>query len=347
VKTIKTDELRTYLETFHGVYREKLKTYVPTEYCGHLLREHHLRGAKIVGYVSTTYGAGYEYQPGTPGETEVSYGSARADEFFLRCPRGVIQDDSQIFIRLLGHDFRMVNCRFEGRIPIRLDGIEASAILEALEWTFRGESRRIEFAEIFANRRSEFWTREKAVERAMDEVLQANVYASGMEHLRISMNDYLERFKKGHVLILGDFSEEGMSRIERIRAALYEQGYYGFTLKDVKEVPEYDLRQKLTAVAPVCRFIVVDDSSQAGHAAEIPVLEMLRVTTILLRLRGSRSTFVTRALDATSKVIQEAEYDSQSLEQVLGTSIQWAESVIDQLRNRYSREYPWRSPTTG
>jgi hypothetical protein len=161
----------------------------------------------------------------------------------------------------------------------------------------------------------------------------------------MSISDYLERFKQGHVLILGDFGAQGVERIERIKELLGARGYYGFTLSDVQEVPEYDLRQKLTAVAPVCRFILVDDSSRAGQAAELPIIEMLRVTTIVMRLRGSQSTFVTRGLSITSNVILEVDYDLTDIEQVLNEAVQWVESRIGELQDRFSRTYPWRSTT--
>jgi hypothetical protein len=201
----------------------------------------------------------------------------------------------------------------------------------------------IGFAEVFAERSADFWSKEKAVERAMDEVLQAAVYVSGAERFKTSIDDFLERFKKGHVLLLGDFSAR---RIEAIKQVVERKGYYAFTLQDVKELSEYDLRQKLTAIASVCRFVVVDDSSRAGQAAEIPIIDFLRVVTIVLRLRGSDSTFVNRPLEATSKVIKEAEYDDNDLEQILDESIRWAESQIGDLSQQYARAYPWRSTNT-
>ena len=56
--TIRSDGFRTYLETFHCVYREKLDAYVPVQYHSDFLRIQHLQDSKIVGYVSTTYGIG-------------------------------------------------------------------------------------------------------------------------------------------------------------------------------------------------------------------------------------------------------------------------------------------------
>ena len=169
----------------------------------------------------------------------------------------------------------------------------------------------------------------------MEEVLEASVGVQAMEHLRLSIGDFLERFKKGHVLILGDFDEAGTARIEVIRNVLRERGYHGMTLQEIKEVPEYDLRQKLTAVATICCFVVVDDSSKAGQLAELPIIEFLRTTVVILRLKGTGSSYVVRPLDATSKVAREVEYDAGSLSIVLQESIDWAESTIGDLRAKY------------
>ena len=75
--TIRSDGFRAYLEAFHRVYLDKLVAYVPEQYHGDLLRVQHLQNSKIVGYVSTTYGVGYEYQPGAGGSIGVSFGSRR------------------------------------------------------------------------------------------------------------------------------------------------------------------------------------------------------------------------------------------------------------------------------
>lgn len=346
MSNVRNQQLHEYLETFHRIYREKLATVIPETYRNALLRVRHLEGTRIIGYVSTSFGAGYEYRPGNPGAIKVLSRSARIEEMVFRCPRGLIQDDTNVFIRVRAPRFHMISGQVTGRLPLRLDTSDASATLESLEVDFRGRSMHIGFAEIFAERSADFWSKERAVERAMDEMLQAAVYVSGAERFKTSMDDFLERFKKGHALLLGDFSPEGLRRIEAIKQVVERKGYYAFTLQDVKELPEYDLKQKHTAVAPVCRFVVVDDSSRAGQAAEIPIIDFLRVVTIVLRLRGSDSTFVNRPLEATSRVIKEAEYDENNLEQILDESIRWVESQIGDLSQQYARAYPWRSTNT-
>lgn len=341
--TVSNDQFRGYLQKFHQVYLSKLADWVPPQYRGNLLRNGHLGKATISGYVSTTYGIAYEYRPGTPGVIEVLSGSRRADSVLFRCSRKQIEKDGNIGIQLTGREFTIVNCAFDGRLPLRLDGAEASATIIDVDWTFGGKAEKVGFAQIFADRTSDRWSAESAVQNAMEEVLRATVDVAGMERLRTSVGDYLQRFKQGHVLVLGDYSGEGGERLARIKAALGDLGYFGFTLQEVPEAAGYDLRQKLTAVAPVCRFVVVDDSSRGGQAAELPIIEMLRVTSIVLRLHGADCTFVTRALDATSKVIKEWEYDTNDLETVLCEAVRWAESTIGDLERRFTQAYPWRA----
>ena len=94
----------------------------------------------------------------------------------------------------------------------------------------------------------------------------------------------------------------------------------------------------------MCRFVVIDDSAKSGQAAEIPIVEAVRATTVVLRRVGSESTFVTRGLGATSKIIREYNYESGTLDQVLVTAVGWAENTIADLEREYSRTYPWRPP---
>jgi hypothetical protein len=178
----------------------------------------------------------------------------------------------------------------------------------------------------------------------MDEVLRAAIDVMAMRQHRMSLGDYLQRFKKGHVLLLGDFSDEGRRRLLDIKDVLGRLGYFALTLDEVQEPSSYDLRNKLTAVASVCRFVIVDDSSKSGQAAEIPIVESIRATAVVLRRVGSDTTFVTRGLGATSKVIREYDYDSASLDEVLIKAVAWAENTIADLEYEYSKTYPWRQP---
>lgn len=337
------EQIRDYFRTFHRVYEDKLTAAVPESFRSKLLRYGHLQ-SKIVVYISTMYGIGYEYEYGSPGEIQIVKGSARVEEMVFRSPRGLIEQGGNIVARIQAPRFHMSSSEIRGRLPCRLDSPDASAILDNLRITFRGRARTIEFAELFVNRSLEFWSKEQAVERAMDEVLQAVIGIHEMQRLSIPIDEYLVRFKKRHVLVLGDFSDEGRRRIAAIKVALGRRGYYPFTLDEIEEFSEYDLKHKLIAVASVCRFVVIDDSSRAGQSAEIPVIDTLRILAIVLRLRGSESTFVNRPLEATSRVIKEAEYDEESLDQAVGETTRWAEALVKELGERFAGAYPWRTP---
>lgn len=156
------------------------------------------------------------------------------------------------------------------------------------------------------------------------------------------MGSQLSWFKQKHVLLLGDFSPAGKARLETIGLILRQRGYQVFTLDEVNESPDYDLRQKLTAAATVCRFVVVDDSSRAGQLAEIPELDHLRVISVVLRNRTCVSTFVLRPLEATSKVMKEIEYNPEDLQTATDHGIAWAEDRVEQLRVERARVLPWR-----
>lgn len=345
-RSVSASQFQTYLETFHRVYRSKLEEPLFGKHRGALWRWQALQNAKIAGYVSTTYGIGYEYLPADTQTIEVAFGSRRIEAHLFKCSPKDLDRGGNVGVDLSGSDFKMVTCAFKGAIPVRLLGNEASATVVDVTWMFKDKSHRIAYAEMAVNRSVENWSKEKAVERAMEEVLRASVGAMAMERLQMSLGDYLEHFKKGHVLVLGDFGDDGKVRLRRIKDLLGRLGYYGFTLDEVREVPSYDLRQKVAVVAPVCRFVVVDDSSRGGQAAELPIIEMLRATMIVLRRIGSEATFVTRGLSATSKVIGEYDYDDASLEDVLLKSVGWAETTIGDLEDQLSRAFPWRSTSS-
>jgi len=343
--TVSDEQLREYFRTFHRVYAEKIEAAIPQKYRGNLLRYGHLTQGVIV-YVSTNWGIGYEYDPlRYDGTVELLKTSARVEESMFQVPRGTLDVPGTVMASVHAPRCHFSFCQFAGQLPCRLDSLDASAILNGVRIEFRGKVRVFAFAEMFADRSPVFWSPEQAVERAMDEVLQAAIGVRDMERASIPLGEYLTRYKQRHVLVLGDFGDEGRSRLTDIKDSLYRLGYLPFTLNEVEEVREYDLRHKLAAVAAVCRFVVVDDSSRAGQLAEIPEIEKLRAIMVILRHRGNTSTFVLRALEATSKVIKEVDYDESDLDVRLKESVVWAEDRVKELGERFTDAYPWRKGT--
>jgi hypothetical protein len=59
--------LAHYLDVFHKEYSGTVERLIPAHLRGNLLRYSLLGTSSIAGYVSTQYGAGFEYVPGERG----------------------------------------------------------------------------------------------------------------------------------------------------------------------------------------------------------------------------------------------------------------------------------------
>jgi hypothetical protein len=212
-----------------------------------------------------------------------------------------------------------------------------------------GASRRhIEWMELWSDRSAEMWSDIQAVRRAKDEIIIALTDVRQLERMQqagiaLTLGRYLTEFKKQYVLLAGDFSRAGKVRLRAIGDSLERQGYVPIMLDEIPESPDYDLLQKFSAIAPVCRFVVFDDSSKSGHLAEFPLAVAGRYITIVLRLHGSEGSMVTRGVASTSKVIRESEYSAGDLDAVVSNNLTWAEQRHDELRgDRGFAAFPWR-----
>jgi hypothetical protein len=341
--TVSDEQLREYFQIFHRIYAEKLAGAVPPGYLGHVVRYgHHTQ--KVIAYISTNWGIGYEYDPDQrDGGIEITKSSARVEESMFRVPRGTLESNPPVVAAVGTSRLHFSSCVFGGQLPCRLDSTDASATLDKVRISYGGRDRVFSLAELFGNRSPAFWSPEKAVERAMDEVLQAVLGFHEMDRGAIPLSEYLARYKQRHVLVLGDFGIEGRRRLAAIKAALAAGGYLPLTLDEIQEVREYDLRHKLVAIASVCRFVVVDDSSRAAQMAEMVEVEKLRAIMLVLRHRGMMSTFVVRPLEATSTVIKEIAYDESDLQSQVAEGVAWAEKRVKDLGERFKEAFPWRA----
>ena len=113
----------------------------------------------------------------------------------------------------------------------------------------------------------------------------------------------------------------------------------------VKDIPDdfrYNLIQKAVAIGSVSRFVVVDDSSKSGHLAELPEALRNDWITVILRMRGSEPSFLTRGASVTSSVVLEREYVVDKLRATMEEGVQWAEARVEELSLTFASLYPWR-----
>ncbi len=308
---VTAEQLVEYLNVFHHAYQEAVRSFLPKPLHDSLLRQalskHHIRG-----FVSTQFGAGYEYTGEGPAGISAEVASRRVEYTFL--------SDAPASVRS-----RFVDVGF--RVP---------------PW-----DRIVRLAEIFADRTATFWSSANAAMRGV-QAARADAYIATLDleasnRIGVSLSQYIKDFKAKTVLVLGDYHDDGAERLEAMRAALSRFGYQPLLVKDVPEQPHHDLQQKLVAIASVVRFIVIDDSSFSGHLVEFPLVQSNRWVTLVLRLSGSTGSFMTHGASVASSVLRESTYTKMSLDSELLAGIQWAEQKLKDLERDLGGTYPWRS----
>jgi hypothetical protein len=200
-----------------------------------------------------------------------------------------------------GGTFTFERINVEGFFPLRFSSENTFIRLIDVQFAAQGWTRFVRYAELYGNRRSEFWSEAKAISRAKDEILIALVDLKQSEKKVISISQYLKVFKQRTVLILGDYSPEGRKRLAAIGESIAHLGYSPIFLDDVPDDFHYDLQQKAVAVASVSRLVIIDDSSKSGHLVEFKDVQYNRWVTILLRLEGSESSFMTHGVLFTQR----------------------------------------------
>lgn len=341
--TIRDADLERYLRVFHDTYFQTAQDILPASLRAELLRPPLIEAGGIRGYISTQLGAGYEYTGSPPSGIKVEHSSKRIEEFFLGTPRAASR--LTLGINVEGGDLLLDHVGFSGLFPFRLRH-PAFIRLQAVDMDIGQWHRNIVYGEISTDRSQEFWSVENAVRRAKDELLIASVDSLQLERAAkvgaLSLGDYLTDFRKRHVLVCGDF-KSGRERINRIADIVRDSGYVPIILdEDVPDILSQDLRQKFRAVAPVMRFVVIDDSSAAGQMVEVELADAGRWVTIVVRLSGTTSSYMTRGAQAASQVLREIEYREDDLEVVLSDQMKWAEACLERLEQAYTPTFPWR-----
>lgn len=337
--TVSDAEMLAYLGAFHETFREAAESQVPGDLRSYLVRLTQMSKG-VVGYISTQFGAGYEYL-GSDGQTVIKKGSRRVEDLLFDAPRSVRRSGPMISIG--GPKSGIGRLTLEGAFPVRLLTNESSVTLRDLRAKVGSWVRDVDYAELFGNRSSQFWSRGEATRRALEEVLTAVVDAREMERRQLDLGDFLKRFRQRRVLLLGDF-KDGRARLERLAEQLEGLGYLPLFADEIPDLREQDLRQKIMLLALACRFVLIEDSTKAGQLTEVPLVELVRQVTIILRASGARSSFMTAGVSQTSAVVLEREYDDGTIEAVLAESVRWAEEQLERLGDVFDEQLPWRQP---
>lgn len=344
--TVTNDEMQRYLQRFHEEYAETVESFIGSSDRTQLDRYSRLPTA-IVGYISTMHGSAFEYVGGSAGEVMVRSSSRRIEDFVFDPPPTLRVGRAATGILLRDSTRGLINqCEFSGMAPLRLEG-NSDVIVSDVTANFGTRARTVRYAELFTARDADFWSLEYATKRAKDEVLAALVDLQEARARNLSIAEYLPELKKNLVLVLGSFSRDGRVRLNEIRSALDDLGYVTLLLDEVPDLPGQDLLAKVTTVGCLARFVVVDDSEAGGQLAEVAAGVYSRWLLAVLRLKESRSSWMTRGLAAGSSNVYESEYSTDDVYASVARSVKWAEQRLADVDARLATEFPWRISVDG
>ncbi len=331
---------KEYLEVFHSTLSQSAKEYFPANLSHKLLHLSFLP-AQIIGYVSTNFGVGFEYIPAKETNIKIVIGGKRIENLFSNPNKLLITSKTLFYLNSNIH-MSGFNVDSGSYIPFILLNENSSVFLNGACLDTDARRKTVVYAELYGDSKVESWTRERAVIRAKNEVLAALTELNQSESKRISLDEYISIYKERTVLLLGDYDEAGLIRLQKIENTLKELNYEPLLIKDIPDHPHQDISQKVIAVGAVSRFVVVDDSSKSGHLSEIEICKQNRWVTILLRADGIGGTWMTAGASAYSNVIFEKSYCINALTKDLLEATSWAEKTIQKLEKQLSDIYPWR-----
>lgn len=339
-----------YFAGLHRAYKGIIDDHVPPDEQRFLAGRFPRLNRPVVCYLSSAHGSGYEYVSGEEHSVDLIMSHLRIEDLLLGHPSDVRRWGALGAGAIRpGADCHIENIHFLDSYPIRLDLRRSSVRIvncyfEALGWW----ERTVDYAEMFGDNRASVWTVDKAREKgrteAREEALKLLAALRRAEENDISLASYWERFNKKVVLLLGDYGKTGMRRLDLIKDSVKKAGYDPLLLKDCPDVAgHFTLERKLLSIAPIVRFIIVDGSSKSGHNFEMPIIRNMQRPFVVLRLKGSRGSYMTRGMGELSRVIREWDYTQDGLEGRVREAATWAEEVVEGLKS-ISDSYPWTNP---
>jgi hypothetical protein len=357
IDLVTPDDFRAYLEVFHQVLAETAGQHLPEDTRGSLRHLANLP-ARIIGYVSETFGIAFEYLPASVTSVRVISGRDRIEDLIFRAPAKV--QYGAVGFQIGGAHVTLRDSSFTDQFPFRLISDQSRVIVQntyfaagprmnvpmpdiATKDAHRAWGREIHYAEIYGNRSRSTWNAALAVESAKREVILAVTDIRRASKRGEQISEFIESHRKNTILLLGDYGTEGKLRLSLIEKALRQLGYDPIQVEDlVPDIGSHDLMQKLTTLALISKFIVVDNSTPSGHLRELERCKANDRVTVVLNPQGIASSAETLGLSAVSKVIREFTYEpSDPLPQVQVAS-RWAETTVIELKKTLDSLYPWR-----
>lgn len=335
-------EFEAYLSTFFARLTDLAERFVP-EYANQLFHTGQLP-ALITGFVSTQYGVGYEMQRASSTSIRIKRGSARIEDLvWADAPSSMRAVLPALVFSNSTHGL-IKDSEFVNALPVRLKGVSDEItlvnVLCSSDWGYR---RRVEFLRLSGRREAEFWTPERAATRAAEEVLSASAEIQLARRRSTTIEEFVAVHKEHSVLVLGSYDEPGRERLAKLSEAMRREGYEPFLASDVVDEPSLSLQQKVTLLAHLARFVVIDDTDPSGHVVEMKIAFDNNLHTIVLQGTGHPSSSMLAEMPILKSNFKAFPYDPYDPGDVVVAAVRWVESTMTDVTGAYNSLYPWRS----
>ena len=146
--------------------------------------------------------------------------------------------------------------------------------------------------------------------------------------------------KDRSVLVLGEDTTR-LPVLRRIQGWLRHHDYTSMLVKDLADIEQQSVEEKVLLLASLARFVVCDDATASGHIDELRILSGSRVPTAILNPIGAGGTWMQADYERDFSFMRRFEYRDEP-DETLHELCRWAEQWIIDRRAYLDGRYPWR-----
>jgi hypothetical protein len=155
---------------------------------------------------------------------------------------------------------------------------------------------------------------------------------------------FVRDMRQGAVLLLGqDSTEEGMTRIARIREVIDSRSRTSLLIKEQQDLDEQGLVAKLLLNSALARYVIVENTFASGHLFEMPFLQNAGVIVAVLQEHGRGSSHMPNDLIDNSSMMRRYVYTLDELRRVVIDAMDWAEARLAEVAAANRADRPWLS----
>jgi len=145
----------------------------------------------------------------------------------------------------------------------------------------------------------------------------------------------IQALREKKVLLLGQYSSAGLSRLELVEEILSRKGMRPFIFQNLIGIEEVvdkkEVLEEVLATAVCSEMVIVEDSEASGHLLEVSTLADAKVRMAILRRERMGSTILMESLfKKYAAFMCPFEYNESNIDSVLDDIVSWFEAETEQ-----------------